>query len=77
MVPYLFTWLCIIPVEAVVCVDLTALQREMYERLVHSKAAESLQRADDEKASAGSLSFITQLKKLCNRMHTLPVCMLT
>ena len=43
------------------------MQKEMYKRLVDTKAAECLQQAEEGKPSAGSLAFITQLKKLCNR----------
>ncbi|XP_052774234.1 DNA repair and recombination protein RAD54-like isoform X2 [Mya arenaria] len=55
-----------VKIEAVVCCGMTDLQREMYQRLVDSKAADVVRQAANGKSSAGSLSFITQLKKLCN-----------
>lgn len=55
-----------VKIEEVICVELTPVQKEMYKRLVQSKAEECLQKAEEGKQSAGSLSFITQLKKLCN-----------
>ncbi|KAL3870083.1 hypothetical protein ACJMK2_042697 [Sinanodonta woodiana] len=51
--------------EQVVCCQLTPLQSTLYKTLVQSKAAEC-ELASGDKVSAGSLSFITQLKKLCN-----------
>lgn len=54
-------------VEQVICCGMTPLQQDMYKHLVDTKAADCLQRAEEGKASAGSLAFITQLKKLCNR----------
>ncbi|KAL4236946.1 DNA repair and recombination protein RAD54-like [Mactra antiquata] len=55
-----------VKIEEVICVELTPLQKLMYQRLVQSKADECLMKAEEGKATAGSLSFITQLKKLCN-----------
>lgn len=49
--------------EQVVCCRLTQMQSELYKLLVRSKGFEVEQ---DEKTST-TLSFITQLKKLCNR----------
>lgn len=51
-----------VKVEQVVCCRLTQMQSELYKLLVRSKGFEVEQ---DEKTST-TLSFITQLKKLCN-----------
>ncbi|XP_060559787.1 DNA repair and recombination protein RAD54-like [Ruditapes philippinarum] len=55
-----------VKIEEVICIELTPVQKEMYKHLVQSKSAECLQKAEAGNQSAGSLSFITQLKKLCN-----------
>ena len=57
----------IVSVEEVICCRLTALQESLYKLLVASKASDCQMNEESGKATAGSLSFITQLKKLCNR----------
>ncbi|XP_055996293.1 DNA repair and recombination protein RAD54-like [Ostrea edulis] len=52
-----------VKVEQVVCCRLTQMQSELYKLLVKSKVFEV---EHEEKTSASTLSFITQLKKLCN-----------
>ncbi|KAL5016382.1 hypothetical protein ScPMuIL_005971 [Solemya velum] len=54
-----------VKIEQVVCCNLTPLQKTLYQLFVQSKAVEC-QLAANQKVSASSLSFITQLKKLCN-----------
>ena len=50
-----------------ICCRLTSLQQSLYKLLVASKAGECQLNEDSGKGTGGSLSFITQLKKLCNR----------
>lgn len=61
------TYVLSVPVEEVICCRLTSLQESLYKLLVASKASDCQLNEDTEKPTAGSLSFITQLKKLCNR----------
>ncbi|KAK3091297.1 hypothetical protein FSP39_018741 [Pinctada imbricata] len=53
-----------VKIEQVICCRLTELQSELYKTLVRSKVKDI--QNQDEKVSASTLSFITQLKKLCN-----------
>lgn len=53
-----------VKVEQIVCCRLTPLQSELYKLLVRSKSADI--QIDSDKMTGSSLSFITQLKKLCN-----------
>lgn len=55
-----------VKIEEVICCRLTSLQESLYKLLVASKASDCQLNEDTEKPTAGSLSFITQLKKLCN-----------
>ena len=48
------------------------MQSELYQLLVRSKGFEVEQ---EEKSSSSTLSFITQLKKLCNRESIISVTM--
>ncbi len=63
-----------VKVEQVLCCKLTALQTTLYQTFLDSKATKQLLEsgkgrggAHAGKATATSLSAITQLKKLCNR----------
>jgi DNA repair and recombination RAD54-like protein len=53
-----------------VCCTLTPLQKELYHRLVSSKAAK-IELGKSGSISFSSLAFITQLKKLCNHPELL------
>lgn len=53
-----------VKIEQIVCCRLTPLQSALYQILVRSKATDI--QVDGDKVSASSLSFITQIKKLCN-----------
>jgi DNA repair and recombination RAD54-like protein len=53
-----------------VCCALTPLQKELYHRLVSSKAAK-IELGKSGSISFSSLAFITQLKKLCNHPELL------
>lgn len=55
-----------VKIEEVICCRLTSLQQSLYKLLVASKAGECQMNDDSGKGTGGSLSFITQLKKLCN-----------
>ena len=57
-------------VEQVVCCALTSVQKELYHRLVSSKAAK-IELGKSGNVSFSSLAFITQLKKLCNHPELL------
>lgn len=57
-------------VEQVVCCGLTPIQKELYQRLVSSKAAK-IELGKTGNISFSSLAFITQLKKLCNHPELL------
>ena len=75
-----------VKVEQVVCCRLTPLQQALYKLFIESKATKCLLaksqggtgggggRKNGGGVSASSLSAITQLKKLCNRMHLCHVC---
>ena len=52
------------------CCALTPVQKELYHRLVSSKAAK-IERGKSGSMSFSSLAFITQLKKLCNHPQLL------
>ncbi|BFY99558.1 hypothetical protein BsWGS_02598 [Bradybaena similaris] len=51
--------------EHVICCQLTALQKSLYQKFVSSQMAQC-ESVDSSKTSVSSLSSITQLKKLCN-----------
>lgn len=53
-----------VKIEQIVCCNLTPLQSELYKMLVRSKSSDI--QVDGDKVTGSSLSFITQLKKLCN-----------
>ena len=52
------------------CCALTPVQKELYRRLVSSKAAK-IELGKSGNVSFSSLAFITQLKKLCNHPELL------
>jgi len=52
-------------VEQIVCCRLAPLQSALYQLLVRSKSSDI--QVEGDKVTSSSLSFITQLKKLCNR----------
>ncbi|VDD95364.1 unnamed protein product [Enterobius vermicularis] len=52
--------------ELIVCCKLSELQEKLYRKLVSSKAVKQEQYNDDAKFTGTTLSFITNLKKLCN-----------
>ena len=52
------------------CCALTPLQKQLYHRLVSSKAAK-IELGKTGNISFSSLAFITQLKKLCNHPELL------
>ncbi|XP_028399661.1 LOW QUALITY PROTEIN: DNA repair and recombination protein RAD54-like [Dendronephthya gigantea] len=60
-----------VKVEQVVCCALTPVQKELYQRLVSSKAAKIELGKSGGGISFSSLAFITQLKKLCNHPELL------
>lgn len=53
-----------------VCCGLTSVQKQIYQRLVSSKAAK-IEVGKSGNISFSSLAFITQLKKLCNHPELL------
>ena len=53
-------------VQQVVCCSLTPLQKALYQKFVHSKAAQC-DVTSNGKMALSALSSITTLKKLCNR----------
>ena len=60
-------------VEQVVICRLTPLQVELYKLFCKSTNIDNLEESDDGKAkmAASTLSSITQMKKLCNRLSSI------